>query len=443
MFFASPYGPKHMWDTWLFYHDETYYLFWLDGQPWSGHAVATSKDGVYWKPYGRIYSRKKGVKWLGTGHTWKSPDFEKTGKFINNYSEWHSNKNAQDIHFAESTDLLHWKKVDEKYRFVQDTRWYKKKGRWDCIDTLPRPGGGLYGFWTASPDQAKVPGARVGFGESTDGLTWRALKPPVLQIKRGGVELGGIHRLGDTYYMMVSEGVILRSQSIHGPFVTQPKNANIVGGDLYFPRFFHNHPDGLMVNYHMTGQSILFAPIKRAVVDRDGIMRTMWWKGNDALKRKALAVNPGKQRDGSVTMLRGRFPADTGVILEGRVQPAGADDEPRGIYFDTEGERGYALFFFKDRAELCTIGPTGTKPQAYRSGRASGVVRRDVTFGPKSTFRLLLKPDVIEVYCNDYLMHARRFPRQNAWNGRLGLIGPKDTSAVQIHGAFTPGKMPK
>jgi hypothetical protein len=341
--------------------------------------------------------------------------------------------------------------VDEKYRFKQDTRWYKEKGRWDCIGTIARPGGGLYGFWTASPDPTKVPGAHVGFGESEDGLTWTALKPPVLE-GIGGAELGGIHKVGDTYCMMISEGIVLQSKSVHGPFVPQAKNKYIVGGNIYFPRFFHNHPDGLMVNYHMIGPTgwmsarILFATLKLAVVDSEGIMRTMWWKGNDALKREELKVQPGTQRKGSVTMLKSQFPADLGVILEGQVQPAASDDaEPRGLYLDTDKEQKFALFFFKDRTELCTISSVGTGPQPYDSERpgATGVVRRDVSFGPNSTFRLLLKPDVIEVYCNDYLMQARRFPPENVWNGRVGLIGPKGISPVEIQKAFTPGEMPQ
>ena len=41
MFFGSPFGPNHMWDTWLFHDDATYYLFWLDGRPkWNAHAMA-------------------------------------------------------------------------------------------------------------------------------------------------------------------------------------------------------------------------------------------------------------------------------------------------------------------------------------------------------------------------------------------------------------------
>ena len=239
MFFGSPFGPNHMWDTWLFHNDGTYYLFWLDGRPqWNAHAMAVSTDCVHWQHKGLIYRMKEGVTWLGTGHTWKSPDFAKSGKFINNYSEWHKKKNAQDIHFAESTDLLNWKKVDEKYRFVQDTRWYTEKGRWDCIDALPRPGGGLYGFWTATPDPEKVPGAKFGFGESLDGITWKALKPPVVKglPESTHVEVGGVHQ-GGRYVLYhvkprvhLSEQIDTRSlrtsaeelQPLYGPALLSP-----------------------------------------------------------------------------------------------------------------------------------------------------------------------------------------------------------------------------
>jgi len=66
--------------------------------------------------------------------------------------------------FATSTDLVRWEKIDEEYRFVQDTRWYKARGRWDCIDVLEQEDGTLYGYFTASPDVAKVKYQHCGFG---------------------------------------------------------------------------------------------------------------------------------------------------------------------------------------------------------------------------------------------------------------------------------------
>ncbi len=461
MFFGSPFGPNHMWDTWLFHHDGTYYLFWLDGRPrWNSHAMAVSKDCVHWRHKGLIYRMKEGVTWLGTGHTWKAPDFADSGKFINNYSEWHKNKNAQDIHFAESTDLLNWKKVDEKYRFVQDTRCYTEKGRWDCIDTLPRPGGGLYGFWTATPDPKKVPGAKFGFGQSLDGITWEALKPPVVRglPESTHVEVGGVHKLGDTYYIMLSHGFIFRSKSIRGPYEPQPKNFNLYTGQLYFPRFFHNHPDGLMTNCHLTGGAIRYAPLKRVIIDEEGIMRAVWWKGNEALKHFRLEATVGSETTkGTITLLNETFPAEDGVLFEGDIDPpANEGDAPRGVYFDVNKGDGFAFALYRDRiafGKLLGSGNTSDdKPCSLENGipfpkgwseapdaPKPTALDRGITFPAGTRIRIVAKEDCLEVYCNDHMMLIQRIP---GWNGRIGLYQPAGKAFVTIDKAFSAGSPP-
>lgn len=110
--------------------------------------MAISQDGVHWKELGRILSKRNEAVSMGTGSTWKSPDFETDGKFLTNFSEHKGPR--QTIFFAESTDLVHWTRLPNQYEFKQDTRWYQPDGRWDCIWTIPRPGGGLYGYWIAT-----------------------------------------------------------------------------------------------------------------------------------------------------------------------------------------------------------------------------------------------------------------------------------------------------
>ena len=41
----------NMWDTWLYLHEGTYYLFYLAkaGPRWNNISMATSPDGVHWK----------------------------------------------------------------------------------------------------------------------------------------------------------------------------------------------------------------------------------------------------------------------------------------------------------------------------------------------------------------------------------------------------------
>ena len=46
---------------------------------------------------------------MGTGSTWRSPDFAQDGKFYLNFSEWRGPR--QTIFFAESQDLLSWTRL--------------------------------------------------------------------------------------------------------------------------------------------------------------------------------------------------------------------------------------------------------------------------------------------------------------------------------------------
>ena len=184
----------NMWDTWLYLHQGTYFLYYLAnarGQ-WDNISLARSPDGVHWQEVGRVLSKGRGVTWMGTGSTWKSPRFETDGRFFMNFSEWKGPR--QTIFFAESKDLVQWTRLGNEYEFVQDERWYEKNGRWDCIWTIPRPGGGLYGYWTASPK--KETGGRFGFGETLDGISWKALAPPVVS-GAGEGEVGAIEKIGD------------------------------------------------------------------------------------------------------------------------------------------------------------------------------------------------------------------------------------------------------
>ena len=189
----------NMWDTWLYYHDGSYYLYYLakSGRSWDNISLARSTDGVHWREIGPVLRKGAGVTWMGTGSTWKSPSFAKDGRFLMNFSEWKGPR--QTIFFAESKDLVHWTRLGGEYEFKQDERWYEPRGRWDCIWTIARPGGGLYGYWTATPKRAT--GGRFGFGRTADGVRWEALSPPKV-VGVGGGEVGAIEKMAGRYYMM-------------------------------------------------------------------------------------------------------------------------------------------------------------------------------------------------------------------------------------------------
>ncbi|MBN1421858.1 MAG: hypothetical protein JXP34_23995 [Planctomycetes bacterium] len=404
-----------MWDTWLFWRDGTYYLFYLasSGPSWDNISMATSEDGVHWKERGPILRKADGVTWMGTGSTWRSPDFEKDGKYILNFSEWRGDR--QTIFFAESTDLLRWTRLGNEVEFVQDARWYKPKGRWDCIYAIPRDGGGFYGYWTADPEGR--PG--VGFGESADGVRWEALEPPLFLDGAPHGEAGAVEKLGDPiadprYYLMLGSGgdmLALVADKPEGPFRPAKKNRVLLhAGPTYFARFFPTSPGGVLVNHHAIAKNgkVYFGLLKTARVDAEGTLRLGWWKGNERLKHRRIDVPALRRAEGSGSpMFDGEFPAGDGIILEGTLSlPADASPDPRGIRIETAD--GEATTILVDRRAVTTIG----------SIRAD----REIDPGETVRFRLVLKRWLLEFYIDDILMECYSLPARAT--GRLGIVGP-------------------
>jgi hypothetical protein len=343
--FFTPMREGMIWDTWVYYHEGNYYMYYLAGPfgHWNGHELATSDGGVQWKEYGVMVKPGAGVTWMGTGHIWQAPDFAKSHTWVMNYTEHIGDK--QDIRFVTSTDLLHWTKVDDKHHFVQDVRWYQEKGRWDCIDTLQRPDGSLYGYFTAAPNPAKVNYKPCGFGfaESKDGLTWTALPPVEGDI---GGEFGGIQQIGNKYFILISEGRVAVGDKPEGPFHAQKKNPNAFrdGCDIYFPRFFHNAPGGPLVNHYykhgfQQSQSVYAALLKAIEVDREGILRLKWWPNNDKLKAKPVEtklVVAGKEYAASLRILDTKLDLRRTYVIESTVEKVPLTAEgggSPGIYF--------------------------------------------------------------------------------------------------------------
>jgi hypothetical protein len=145
---------------------------------------------------------------------------------------------GQNIIFLTSTDLLHWTKVDESFRFNADGRWYKEKGRWDSMDVLPRPDGSLYAYFTAEPVPEKLDYKAcyaVGFAESKDGLHWQALPP--LPGETAGEVGGGFVRF-------LEPALTLDAASVMEASLTLPETDTPMG-------FYLDSGDG-------TGQVVLF-----------------------------------------------------------------------------------------------------------------------------------------------------------------------------------------
>lgn len=411
----------NMWDTWLYHDKGVYYLYYLakSHEQWDNISLATSPDGVHWTESGPLLRKGKGVTWMGTGSTWRSPHFENDGKFQMNFSEWKGPR--QTIFFAESRDLLHWKRLGDEYEFVQDERWYERNGRWDCIWTIPRPGGGLYGYWTATPKPET--GGRFGFGQSLDGVTWTALPPPQVQGVGEG-EVGAIEKIGKRYYMLFGTGgmmVTLVAGRPEGPFHPAKRNFRLLSGHTYFSRFFPS-PNGLLVNHHSMARNgqVYFGTLKSTVVDSQDTLRLGWWKGNEKLKHERVALKaavPRSRADGPITMLANRFDVKRGLLLEGTLDPPTVRGrERRGLYVECAQNGGAAILVHADG--LVELGPM----QADGSGfMAEKTVDREMALGKPAKFRLLLKHSLLEFYLDDVLIECFSLPQDST--GRIGLIG--------------------
>ena len=426
--FFTPRRVGQIWDTWAYFHEGRYYLYYLAGHfnRWDGHELALSDDGVNWTQQGVMIKPRAGVTWMGTGHIWKSPDFERNHTWVMNYSEWFGDK--QDIMFATSTNLLDWTKVDEKHRFVQDKRWYTEKGRWDCIDAVQRPDGSLYGYFTADPDPGKVSYRPCGFGfaESKDGITWTAL-PPVEGDISG--EFGGIQKISEKYYIIISEGRVAVGDRPEGPFYSQKKNPNVFGHgcDIYFPRFFHNAPGGPLVNHFYQNGMVHAAPLKAVEVGADGILRLKWWSGNDKLKATPVEtklVGAGTNDAASVRLFDKKLDLGRAHVIEGvfnDVLPQAKGEGKYGLFFDQGNGTWHCLLFASDAVRFGEIKADGSSLKVLQTSS------RDMDFGSSLSFRLVIRGDMMELYVNDYLMNLKRVKCDR----QIGIMGGDSAGSVK------------
>ncbi len=356
--------------------------------------------------------------------------------------------------------MLNWTRLGDEYEFVQDERWYERNGRWDCIWTIPKPGGGgLYGYWTATPK--KETGGRFGFGQSADGVHWEALPPPEVHGVGGG-EVGAIVKVGDRYYMMFGHYPAMRTliaERPEGPFHAAAKNQVLLDKHTYFSRFLSS-PDGLLVNHHCMSRNrgIFFSPLKTADVDEEGTLRLGWWKGNEKMKHRAVEVQAAGEKKGTgpicrngpegashkldlspfsrlgpIAMLGNTFKVADGLILEGTVSLAGQSEDRRGLYVECIGNVGVAVLLDgAGKAEIGPIEPDGT------GFKAEEKVDREMTFGRPAKFRLLVKHSLIEFYLDDVLIECYSLPQDAS--GRIGLMGGREAFGELHAWLVTPKK---
>lgn len=423
MIFKSTHAAK-TWDTWVYYHAGTYYLYYMISDQFvcDGFGVATSTDGVSWYDHGwALHPSEQMVRYLGTGYTWKDPDFPRTGRFFCNYSEWRKedDKQVQHLLFAWSTDLIHWTKFGDELMFKIDERYYKKvepkahgpweDPRWDGMCSVPRPEGGYYGYWTATPKDF----LGFGFGESADGIHWQALEPP--HIEWAGdpsmffIEVGGVHQINGRYYAMLADYADIHcgvfsfvADAPQGPFYPSRKNFALIQNQrkmhAYFSRFVDS-PDGVLVNHHSIAQgkfsdptfTVYFAPMKKAEI-LDGTLYLKWWEGNNKLKKHPIALD--------VTQPEIRFDPNAGIVLEGVLVSSGS------LFISTgNGRATHICVSDNGTVEIGDVELIGDIPKVD-SFVCKETIDRETTIAPNKRFRLLLNTTMFEFYLEDYLIQC-------------------------------------
>ncbi|RPI33659.1 MAG: hypothetical protein EHM70_05310 [Chloroflexota bacterium] len=420
------------WDTCAFYHRGVFYLYYLIAEscPGEGLGVATSTDGVIWEDLGLVITHSdQMVRYLGSGSICKAAGFEQTGSFLCNYSEWRKEeeKNVQNILFASSTDLIHWKKFPNDTIFKIDERYYKKidvnaqwvwqDPRWEGISVIPKSGGGYYGFWTATPKD----GFSFGFGISEDGLHWQALQPPIIEWEGDPcmrfIEVGGVWQFGSKYYAMLGDyasdhcGMFsFVAGAPGGPYRLASKNFELLRNQsrmhVYFSRFFEG-PNGVLVNHHALAEGqfsdphfvVYCSPFKRAIVHENALY-LKWWEGNEHIKGSEIEF---RSAHGDIIA----YPKERGIILEGQMHLPGR----LSIFTESGGE---VILSINDQG-IVEIGQHDLQENVVWEDR----VDRQLTFGPAPYFRLLLNQTMLELYIEDYLIQCYTLARPPA--GRLAL----------------------
>jgi len=462
---AMVYRPQRtsLWDVWMLYHNGEYHVYYGaagKGENGVGHAV--SKDGVHWTETELAVDRTG--KWMGSGYVWRSPNFATDGKFQCNMSCFPP-QGGLGICFAESTQgpgtgwkVVHSQPGVEKI-FTVDKRWYTAQGpqmRWDCIAVMPPVNGKLYGYWSAKPKDGSY---GFGFGESTDGINWKALPPPKVDwgkfsgSKPSHCELGDVQKASNgKYYALLNHSlkngagsrmIQLIADKPEGPFVAAQKNAGIMEGDVHFARFL-NAPDGLLIIQHVMTKEpghgkwgTYNAPIKKAVVDEEGIMRAGYWKGNENIKGEKAVLKSWKKINDQLTIQEVTLDGTQGFVLEGTIDMPQKDTPEKdwpGLFLGCAEGPEHAK-----RDTVIRVTPEGTSligtvkedgsdfqprdPRAMWFGPAE--IDREMSFGKTAQYRLLMRHGMLEFYLDDILFHVRTL--QKFANGKIGIVGAPNT----------------
>jgi hypothetical protein len=177
---------------------------------------------------------------------------------------------------------------------------------------------------------------------------------------------------------------------------------------------------------------VSFAPLKNARIDAEGTLRLGWWKGNEKMKRAAIAVQPFGDTSKAIDMLGHPFDPSKGIILEGTLRlPKGEWEKRSGLYIECGDREGAGVLIdHSGVAELGSIQANGEDFQISernKRGKKQNPKRvdREMAFANPAKFRLLLKGPLMEFYLDDILIESFALPANPT--GRIGLVNSAET----------------
>ena len=128
-----------------------------------------------------------------------------------------------------------------------------------------------------------------------------------------------MEKIGGKYYMLFGHYpamTTLVADRPEGPFRKAKKNYKVLTGHTYFSRFFR-HPEGLLACHFTQARDVQvsFAPIKDVRIDHEGTLRFGWWKENEKMKHRPIAVKKPVDPKAPVALLGNSFDTKQGIII--------------------------------------------------------------------------------------------------------------------------------
>lgn len=412
---------KRAWDNLTLYDSGRFYAFFNTGAPSAANAwgpanaldIAVSDDGVHWQFVARDRVQVEGAH-SGYGM------FKIADRFL-----YYPTCSAKDraVHFKiyESSDLIHWEHLGDKFDVTPDPRWYSQ--RWDELHVLPERENGrdiFYGY-ISSEVREDVGAPSVGLMRSSDGRTWEVLPPPVIdwgELPAQHMELNFCEKIGDKYYLSLSGRFYLDSygyslftfvgDSLSGPFKPDLPMFRLCGTSrrcvTWLGHTLHT-PEGLLLALWLsTGQphdlpsdNFAIGPLKRLACEQ-GHLRLRYWPRNDSAKGAEIplmstaihwvhpaaslktasdkpthdqgALSMSASRDGSLALFDHTFDERIGFILEGHLTarenrgPIASHQHAAAAGFFLESADGIGCAMIAD-----TLGVTRTGTLRYADHR--------------------------------------------------------------------------